>query len=87
SRPKWVPVFEIGMSYPGIAFAQNPIHNLESLVRSDSNVSSSIQSFVAFDGGYTMIKDLSAPKSNPSLVLYVGANSRTLPAQALKYTE
>jgi putative ABC transport system permease protein len=125
SRPKWVPVFQVGMSYPGnkrfrtavaifmfalvmftvvavsimtnlsntsngqaalaasggydlIAYAQSPVHGLESLVRGDPNVSSSIRSFVTFNGGYATVTD--GRLHNSTVVLYVGADS-SAPAQ------
>jgi putative ABC transport system permease protein len=64
--------------YDMIAFATTPIHNFESMVRSDPNVSSSIKSVVTFDGGYTMVRDLSKANSNSSVMLYVGANASTV---------
>jgi putative ABC transport system permease protein len=64
--------------YDLVAISSTPINNLESMVRSDSNVSSSIQSVVAFNGVYTLVKDLRVANSNSSVMLYVGANASTV---------
>ncbi|MHB1909294.1 MAG: ABC transporter permease [Nitrososphaerales archaeon] len=61
--------------YDIAALSANPIHNLSTLVRSDPNVSSSVKSVIAFNGGEVQVNDLSQSNFPTYFDLYVGADA------------